>query len=207
MKPDDFGRFGCEFDFIALAPGFAPGKVDLLRPQKTPDVLKHRHRRPLWRSRAAPAPITSRRRAVQHSQNALAGLGSVLVRHPARGFVETRKSPLRIAHPPLRCGAGRAANRPSNCSRRCTIRRQQDDPRSPIQSMLSFGRARQAVTLRTLSLRRYDRSRFRDAAHAALNHNSSMSDSGFCSYGGMHSPSRPLAATEIRYLDAQRQYR
>ena len=37
VEPDHVGGFGDERGIVALAPGFAPGEVDLLRAQKTPD--------------------------------------------------------------------------------------------------------------------------------------------------------------------------
>jgi hypothetical protein len=39
VKPDDIAAISGEFGVMALASGLPPGKVDLLRPQETPDVL------------------------------------------------------------------------------------------------------------------------------------------------------------------------
>ncbi len=37
--PDHVGSLGNELGIVALAPGFAPGEVDLLRAQEPPDIL------------------------------------------------------------------------------------------------------------------------------------------------------------------------
>ena len=39
VEPDHVGGFGDERGIAALAPRFAPGEVDLLRAQETPDIL------------------------------------------------------------------------------------------------------------------------------------------------------------------------
>ena len=39
VQPDHVGGLGGKFGIVALAPGFAPGKVDLLRTQEAPDML------------------------------------------------------------------------------------------------------------------------------------------------------------------------
>ena len=39
VEPDHIGGLGGELRIVALAPGFAPGEVDLLGAQKAPDIL------------------------------------------------------------------------------------------------------------------------------------------------------------------------
>ena len=95
------------------------------------------------------------------------------------GFVETAKPLLGIAHPPLRCRSGRAANRPPDCPARHTFRRQQHDPCPLPQPVLRLRRTRQALKLGAFRCRQNNRSRFRDAVHASLNHDSFFTDSGY----------------------------
>src|SRR5215218_8141227 len=39
VQPDHVGGLGGKFGIVALAPGFAPGKVDLVGAQEAPDIL------------------------------------------------------------------------------------------------------------------------------------------------------------------------
>src|ERR1700732_1052347 len=112
VEPDHVGGFGDERGIVALAPGFAPGEVDLLRAQETPDILdvdiveRGRQQRP------CPARITLRRRLIQQRQDALVRRGRVLrLSAPLARFVETRKPLLGVTHPPLRRRAGCTSNR------------------------------------------------------------------------------------------------
>ena len=59
------------------------------------------------------------------------------------------------------------------------VRRQKHDLRPPAQPELRPCRARQSVKLGPLFVRQNNRSRFLDACHASLNHDSSISDSGY----------------------------
>ena len=59
------------------------------------------------------------------------------------------------------------------------VRRQQHNPRPLPQPVLRLRRTRQALKLGTFLRRQNDNCRLRDAAHASLNHDSFISDSGY----------------------------
>ena len=102
IEPDNLGRLGGKLGILADAPTLAPGQIDLLRPQETPDILfVHLAQRGGDQGRG-PARVTGRRRAVEHAENTLAGVGRVAwCRTPLAGFVETGPALLGVAHPPL----------------------------------------------------------------------------------------------------------
>ena len=180
IEPDNLGRLGGKLGILADAPTLAPGQIDLLRPQETPDILfVHLAQRGGDQGRG-PARVTGRRRAVEHAENTLAGVGRVAwCRTPLAGFVETGPALLGVAHPPLARRPGGAADRPRNRPRRYALGRQQHDPCPLPQPVLGPGRARQAIQLGPLRRRQNNRSRLRDAAHAPLNRDSLSSDSGY----------------------------
>jgi hypothetical protein len=119
-------------------------------------------------------------RLIQQRQNAFAGFRRVfwLGASVAR-FIETAKPLLGIAHPRLRCRSGRAANGPPDRPARHTFRRQQHDACALPQPVLRLRRTHQALKLGAFRRRQNNRSRFRDADHASLNHDSFFTDSGY----------------------------
>ena len=112
VEPDHIGGLGDELGIVALAPGFAPGEVDLLRAQEAPDILDIDIAERCSQQRSRPARITLGWGLIQQRQDALVSrLGRVLrLSAPLARFVETRKPLLGIAHAPLRCRAGRASD-------------------------------------------------------------------------------------------------
>ena len=180
VEPDHIGGLGDELGIVALAPGLAPGEVDLLPAQEAPDILHIDIAERRSQQRPRPAGIARRRRLIQQRQDAFARCRCVLrLSAPVTGLVEARKSLLGIAHTPLRGRAGRAPDRPSNRSARHAVRCQQHNPRPLPQPVLRLARTRQAFKFGALRLRQNDSSRFRDAAHASLNHDSFISDSRY----------------------------
>jgi len=74
-----------------------------------------------------------------------------------------------------------AADRAGNGAGRGAIRRQQNDPRLQTGAMFGLRRTRQALKLGAFLRRQNNRRRFGNdlAAHAALNHDSAINDSGY----------------------------
>ena len=62
VEPDHIGGLGDELGIVALAPGLAPGEVDLLRAQETPDILHIDIAERGRQQRPRPARIALRRR-------------------------------------------------------------------------------------------------------------------------------------------------
>src|SRR5262249_25244592 len=111
IKPDTLRRLGCEGRVVALAPGLAGRKVDLLCTQEAPDILHIDVAQFGCDQRTAPAAVSGRHRSVEYRQNALVGL------HPVFGFgaavaglVQPGQVVARIAPPPLRGRSGGATN-------------------------------------------------------------------------------------------------
>src|ERR1700719_31381 len=148
IEPDNLGRLGGKLGILADATNIAPGQIDLLRPQETPDILFVHLAQHGGDQGGGPARVTGRRRAVEHAENTLAGVGRVAwCRTPLAGFVETGPALLGVAHPPLARRPDGAADRPRNRPRRYALGRQQHDPCPLPQPVLSPGRARQAIQL------------------------------------------------------------
>lgn len=171
VEPDDLGGLGRELGVVADAPGFAPGKVDLVCAQKAPDILDmHVAERP-GDQRPGPVDVAARRRRIEQRQNAAAVRRAILGLRPAiAGFRKAGETVPRVTHAPFRCRAGRAAERAPNRPRRRAIGRHEHDLRLQARAMLRFGRTRQTLKLGALLGRQYDRRCCREAAHAALNH-------------------------------------
>ena len=106
-------------------------------------------------------------------------------------LVETRKRLLGVAHPPFRGRTGRAADRATDRARGHTIRRHQQ--MALAHPVLRLRRTRQAFRLGALFLRQGNRCRFRDAAHAPLNHNSIFRNSGVLAKNGPVCRSQTIA--------------
>ena len=180
VETDHVGGLGGELWIAALAPGFAPSQVDLLGTQKPPDILHIDVAERCGQQRSRPAGIALGLRLVQQRQNAFARFRRVfrLSTSVAR-FVQTAKPLFGIAHAPLRCRAGRAANSPSDRPARQALRGKQHDPGALPQSMLRLRRTHQALKLSPLRRRQNNSRRLRDAAHTPLNHDSFFTDSGY----------------------------
>jgi len=180
VKPDHVGSLGDELGIVALAPGFAPGKVDLPRTQEAPDMLDIDITQCGSQQRPGPAGIAVGRPLIQQRQDAFVRLRRILrLGAPIARLVETRTPLLGIANPPLRDRAGRASNCTSNCPARHAVRSQKHDPSPLPQTVLRPRRARQTIKIGAFLHRQNDRCRFRDAAHASLNHDSFISDSRY----------------------------
>jgi hypothetical protein len=72
-----------------------------------------------------------------------------------------------------------SADRAADRARLYTVRRQKHDPCPLAHPVLRLRRTRQAFKLGPLLLRQCNRCRFRDAAHASLNHDSTSRNSGY----------------------------
>src|SRR4051812_26196420 len=68
VEPNDLGRLGGKFGIVADAPRFAPGQIDLLRPQKAPDILLVHITERRGDQRRGPAAMTGWRRAVENAR-------------------------------------------------------------------------------------------------------------------------------------------
>src|ERR1700722_16861372 len=71
IEPDHVGCFCRESGVIALAPGFARPKIDLVLAQEAPDILNVNVAQSLGQQRPSPAGIAHRRPLIQKRQNAL----------------------------------------------------------------------------------------------------------------------------------------
>jgi hypothetical protein len=96
VQTDHVGGLGGELRIVALAPGFAPGEVDLLGAQEAPDILDIDIAEPRGQQRSGPAGIALGRRLVQKRQDPFTRLRRVLrLGAPLPRLVETREPPLR----------------------------------------------------------------------------------------------------------------
>src|SRR5208283_4811640 len=119
-------------------------------------------------------------RRVEKRQNAAVRLDPVFgIGAAIAGLGKTDEAVSCIAHAPLRRRAGCAAKSASNRARRDTVSGHQHELRLKARPMFTLSRARQALKLDPLISRQYDRCCFRMAAHAALNHDSRIRDSGY----------------------------
>src|ERR1019366_7705437 len=112
VETDDLGGLGHEVGIIALAPGFAAGKINLLRTQKAPDMLDMDVAESLCQQRPSPVGGASRRLLVEHSQN----FGIVLrpifsLRAALTRVVEPSHAFTGVTNPPFERCANHDANR------------------------------------------------------------------------------------------------
>jgi len=131
VEPYHVGGLGGELGIVALAPGFAPRKVDLLGAQDAPDLLLV-HVAQLGRNQLPGPTRESRwRRTIQHRQNTFTGLSVVLRHRTGSRFVGQAGQSL-PAEPatPQTDGPRHRAHAPSDRPRRASFGRQQDDPRA-----------------------------------------------------------------------------
>jgi hypothetical protein len=150
VEPDHVGSLG---DELGVAPGFAPGEVDLLLAQEAPDLLLMHVAKRFGDQRSRPTRKTLGRRLIQQRQNAPASLRPVLARRPGSYLVRQPGKPLvRKATPPA---ANRPRHRPHlarDRTRRAILGRQQHDP-CPKDLPL-FGRRRTEPSLKHRALLR-----------------------------------------------------
>ena len=131
-KTDHIGGLGSELRIGALAPGFAPRKINLVLAQNAPDALFVDIAQTLGDQRRRPAPIALGDRLVQHRKNALVGFRRVAlglarpqaVFQPLKPLIGKAIAP--SAHDRL-FNTDRALIR----ARARSLRRQQYHPRSP----------------------------------------------------------------------------
>src|SRR3981189_74607 len=114
VQTDHVGGLGRELRIVALAPGFAPGEVDLLGAQEAPDILDVDVAEPRGQQWSGPAAIALGRRLIQKRQNPIVRLRCVL-RFGATlaPFVETRAPPTRRSVLVAATGAASSSNAPS----------------------------------------------------------------------------------------------
>ena len=102
IEADHIGGFRYELGVIALAPGFAGDKVDIVLAQEAPDILNVNVAQCLCQQRARPPGIAPRWRFIQKRQNALIrGLAvDRLLAHP-RTVLQSPKAVVGKAPPPV----------------------------------------------------------------------------------------------------------
>lgn len=114
IERDHLGHLGSERGIVALVPGLAGGKVDLLRREKASDLLDVDITERGGDQRSAPAGMAVGRLEVEHTQDTPRRLGRVLrQRGPAARLIETYETAPSIAHAPLRRHAHSAADTPA----------------------------------------------------------------------------------------------
>ena len=102
VEPDHIGGLGDELGIVALAPGLAPGEVDLLPAQEAPGPAARARRPVRLQSRATiPARESGRRRTFQDSQNASSRPVSLVYfgAGPGRGLSAKPAKPSRANRP------------------------------------------------------------------------------------------------------------
>jgi hypothetical protein len=159
---------------------FAARKVDLMRAQEAPDILDMNVAERLGDERPGPVGVTLGRRRLRSARRrrsvSIPYLASAPRRSRSRARVQSRASRRHGGH--------------------------QRDLRLQARAMLGLRRARQAFELGPLLAYQYDRRCRAKAAHAALNHDSPISDSGY--YGeGKAAPIVGAAGAVSRHLLAQ----
>ena len=102
VKTNHIGGFRGKFGIVALAPGLAGGKVDIVFAQEAPDILNVNIAQALGQQRARPSGIALRRRRFQKRENALVRRCAVdrLLARP-RTVVKPAKAVIGKAPPPV----------------------------------------------------------------------------------------------------------
>src|SRR5207237_4231364 len=77
VEADNLGGLGDKVRIVALTPGLARRKIDLVRAQEAPDVLIRHIAQLARQQRCRPTAVARRRRLIEQRQDALAGIGSV----------------------------------------------------------------------------------------------------------------------------------
>ena len=130
VQADHIGGLGGKVGVVALAPGLAPGEVDLLCPQDAPDLLLVHIAEFSRQQRPGPAPIALGRRPVQQRQDAPRGrLAAVFAfRATARTLLQPGKAFPRIAAAPQTHRARHRAELACDRARRAPLGRHQNNP-------------------------------------------------------------------------------
>src|SRR5215472_13577999 len=125
VQTDDLCRLGHKLRVVALAPRLASRQIDLLSPQKAPDVLLMHITQRARQQRCRPVRIAFRGWLIEQRKVALLIRGTVFGRSAAvPGLVQPSQTRTRITNPPLRRRSGGAAHDPADLSR-CYPRRRQ----------------------------------------------------------------------------------
>ena len=133
IKADHIGGFRHELGVVALAPGFAGGKIDLVLAQEAPDILNINVAQCLGQQRTRPAGIALRRWLIQNRQNALVrGLAVDRLLACPWTILEPTKAALGKVPPPVAHNARLNANFLGDRPRAATLSRQQHYAR-PLQ--------------------------------------------------------------------------
>src|SRR4051812_47843523 len=132
IEADHIGGFRYELGVIALAPGFAGDKVDIVLAQEAPDILNINVAQCLCQQRARPPGIAPRWRFIQKRQNALIrGLAvDRLLAHP-RTVLQSPKAVVGKAPPPVADNPWLNAHFLGDGTSAVTVSRQQHYSRPP----------------------------------------------------------------------------
>ena len=174
VEADDVRSLGGKLGVARETPGFAPGEIDPLRPQKAPDVLVADVAEFLGEQRHGPARQALGRRPVEQCQDAPSGVRAVGLRLArARRIRQSGEALLREPHPPTADHAPRASDLPGDRPAAPAVAGKEHHPRPLHQTMLRLARAHPARQRGPLCRRQRDRRRFlyRHAQPVAWRHN------------------------------------
>jgi hypothetical protein len=150
IKADHIGSFRRERGVVALAPGFAGGKVDIVLTQEAPDILNINVAQCLGQQRTRPAAIALRRWFIQKRQYPFVRRLAVdRLLAPTRTILQPTKAMLGKAPPPVADNTGLSADFLGDRARATPISRQQDYSR-PLHVALRRAR-RPAARLKHLA--------------------------------------------------------
>lgn len=140
IEADNIGGFGGKVRVVALAPGLASRKVDLVVTQKPPDILDVHIAKRRRQQRSGPACKPFRWRSVQQGENPSVGrLGVDRLLAGSRLIFKPFKALFRVAMPPQAHNPRLNPYVLGNRSRAPSLGRQQDNPR-PFQITLQCHR-------------------------------------------------------------------
>src|SRR5882724_5407634 len=178
IKPDHIGSFRREGRVVALAPGLAGGKVDIVLAQEAPDILNINVAQCLGQQWTRPAGIARRRWFIQKRQYPLVRRLAVdRLLAPTRTVLQPTKAVLGKAPPPVADNTRLNADFLGDRARATPIRRQQDYPRPLHVALRVLGaRQRASSTLRTFGL---SRTSLASGIIPILNHDSPTKKSGY----------------------------
>jgi len=168
VEADNLGGLGDKVRIVALTPGLARRKIDLVRAQEAPDVLIRHIAQLARQQRCRPTAVARRRRLIEQRQDALAGIGSVTrswsgprqVVQPGQAVArKTRPPAAHPARPSVQFGRYRAG--------RTALCREQHDAGPFDKHMLSLRRSDHGLKRRSFLRRQLDRRRFLDV-HSIL---------------------------------------
>src|SRR5215207_656491 len=131
VKAHHVGSLGGERRVIALAPGFAPRKVDLVLAQEAPDVLNINVAQGLGQQRTVPAAIALRRRLIQKRQDAFVrGFAVDRLLAPVRQVLQSAKAMIGKAPAPVADNPGLNPHFLGDRTRAAALSRKQHYPRT-----------------------------------------------------------------------------